>query len=186
MSCEEAFTEISKIKITALVQAAMSRTKSIKMKSLYLSSLGANKEQIRWKNLVDNQKNVKDEEVISKYMKNMDLDIFLKAFEHKVYGIQCLSKLMMRYLRQQPLLDPDTRFRLWLTMTRTDKNLKMYDNYYKSLTGTLMEPFKEFTHIISLDVNRTPQAQGNAELHSQLTNILLSYAKYANVTKTQL
>jgi hypothetical protein len=107
----------------------------------------------------------------------MNIEEFLASFEQKAYGLQCLSKLMMRYLRLQPLISPLTRVMLWKTMTGTDKNLQLNPNYYVSLVTTFDEAFKDFTAIIELDVKRTPAAHNNQKLRDSLSNILLSYSK---------
>lgn len=53
--------------------------------------------------------------------------------------------------------------------------------YYSSLLKSFNSPFREFLQIIDLDVRRTRIAIENPVIYRSMTNILLSYAKYASL-----
>ena len=177
MIADDDFTELSGISVLQVIQASLNRSRAKTMHNRYMVCKGATPSQIRWLILVENQKDLKDEEIIQKYMQDMTADLFLGMFEGKLYGMQCLSKLMMRYLRSQPVLKDGSRMKLWRTMTRTDKNMNMMPGYYASLIDAFPGSFMEFADIIDLDVRRTQAAYDDPVLRKKLTNILMAYAK---------
>ena len=173
----EHILERSNISVDDMIQASLDNCSSDALKNMLLLSKGATAAQLRWSILIENQKKLKDDEMMQRYTEGMSFERFLSNFESKIYGMLCLSKLMLRYLRAQPIINDPIRAKLWLIMTKTDKSMKLAPNYYNSLKSAFKTSFKEFSEIIDLDVRRTPAAVDDPDHHNKLTNILTAYAK---------
>lgn len=163
--------------VGTVVRASLHRSKAAIVRNRYIMSKGALPSQIRWLTLIESQSNLIDEDIIRKYVKEMSLERFLSKFEQQSYGMQCLSKLMMKYLQLQPVLSDQVRLKLWKSMTKTDKSMKLSPSYYSSLKSSYTTSFNEFSAIIGLDVRRTPAAVDNPTIYANLTNVLTAYSK---------
>lgn len=66
---------------------------------------------------------------------------------------------------------------MWKLMTKTVRNMETYPKYYQSLVRRFDNSFREYTHIIDLDVKRTKAAIEDPTIYRSLTNILMAYCK---------
>lgn len=169
--------DLEKLKISEFVGATMNPARSKKMETVYKRKMGAAPNQLQELANTALEQEVKDEEAMQKYLDTKSLEKFLDSFEQKTHGMRFLNKLLMKYLRQEPVLGPSLRVKFWRIITKSDKQAANNPGYYQSLVDSLEEPFKNFAQVIDLDVKRTLAAQKSKSVYQQLTNILLAYAK---------
>lgn len=71
---------------------------------------------------------------------------------------------------------------MWKVIAGTQVKQRIDPEYYTSLTRLSDDSFKDFAHIIELDVKRTYDALASEVIAKSMNRILLNYAKYIEIT----
>lgn len=181
---EEEGMVFSKLKTKDIILAALNEGKAKKMKVNYKRSIGISWNMITKERHAKQQAVNRNEEMMQRYLEKMKLSSFLNTYENKMYSLGFINKLIKKYKEKESLVDyPHLRVKVvfghqvWKVLTRADKNLKLYPKYYTTLTKSFDPAFKDFAHIVDLDVKRTKIAADSQAVFRKLTNILLAYAK---------
>lgn len=169
--------DFQNLKKSDFVAAAMNPTKSRKMEWLYKRKMGATLGQLQEQSDANAASDIKDEEAMQKFLDTKSMEKFLDLYEQKIQPMRFVNKLLLKYLRNEPVLSSGMRSKYWRITTKADKNSVLNRGYYQSLVDSLEDPFNNFAQVIDLDVRRTPAAIKNKSIYQQLTNILLAYAK---------
>lgn len=169
--------DFQNLKISDFVGAAMNPTRSRKMEWVYKRKVGATLGQLQEQADAIAAADLKDEEAMQKFLDTKSMEKFLDLYEQKIQPMRFVNKLLLKYLRNEPVLNVGMRSKYWRITTKADKNAVLNRGYYESLVNSLEDPFNNFAQVIDLDVRRTPAAIKNKSIYQQLTNILLAYAK---------
>lgn len=169
--------DLQNLKISDFVGAAMNPTRSRKMEWLYKRKVGATLGQLQEQADAIAAADLKDEEAMQKFLDTKSMEKFLDLYEQKIQPMRFVNKLLLKYLRNEPVLNVGMRSKYWRITTKADKNAVLNRGYYESLVNSLEDPFNNFAQVIDLDVRRTPAAIKNKSIYQQLTNVLLAYAK---------
>lgn len=66
---------------------------------------------------------------------------------------------------------------MWKILGGIEAKQRLEPEYYTSLSRLQDDSFRDFEHIIELDVKRTMDALASAEVAAKMNRILLNYAK---------
>lgn len=175
---EEDVIAFSTVKSSDIIAAALDPLKTKRMKFAYNRSLGLSYHYMNIQAFKKEQKNRYIEEKATKEMAKQKLSQFLDQNDSKSYNMELMNKTIEKYMSKELVTDIHTRMKVWKMLGRVDKNMRMYPKYYATLTRTWDGAFKEYSHIVDLDVRRTTAANDSPVIYASLTRVLLAYAKY--------